>query len=212
MGQTARHIKRFVISLFCIGILFAVFSFKPMHKQAAKEKIPAPVDTIVKFAKRYVSYMDNLGSKGGAYKKTFAKKLNHEKYIPVYNGAWPDSMEETVNVVYYKGEPVVYEEIPVNAGNIYLETGWYFYNGKLIAKKVTIQDFKSACTFDHGLETIKSFSVYDTTAAAIANEVTMVDSKNQPIDSNKCTLKPTSICTYKTFADTPFAKMGVWKK
>jgi hypothetical protein len=172
-------------------------------------------DTMVPFAKKFVSYVDNVGSKGQWNRKVYVKRVNHDKLRAVPNpDAWPDSIEKTINVIYLKGQPVAYVEIPLTqAGDTYLEYDWYFYKGKLVATKVIYTDYKSACLKNPGLLNEKTFIVYDSIANPFSKEFTAEDITNKPIDLKKCGQVPMDqITLYKTFSETPFNKYGIEKK
>jgi hypothetical protein len=169
-------------------------------------------DTIVPFAKRYISYMDNLASKGSWNKKTYIKRINHSQYNPVINENWPDSIEETVYVFTFKEVPVIYTEVPISQENNYKENNWYFYKGSIIARKNIIQEFSSKCTKDHGLLDIESLTIYDTTGSPVIHNFTVKDSKNRPVNAENCNLKTdTNNVIYRTFNETPLVRSRVKK-
>jgi len=186
---------------------FACFSALVPAKEAKRQNSETITDSLVHFAKNYVNYMDNLGAKGAWFKKVYVKQTGHERYkLWPHTDHWPDSLEETVNVIYYKNEPVVYAEIPLgSAGDTYQETDCYFYKGKLIACKQIFTDFKSNCTTHQGLLNERTMIWFDSTGTQLRKDFKALDVDNKPVNTANCSTGPEPRL-YRTFKETPLGK------
>src|SRR6185437_14788525 len=143
-------------------------------------------DSMVRRTDNYIQYVNGIASHGNRFMKTYVKISGHKKYrqITDYRG-WPDSTEETINVVFYKNEPVEYAETPLNIpGGTNLEYDNYYYEGKILAYRVFEVINQSACTSGALTNTMTVY--YDSTGKIFKTLHTLFGSNNQPVDTATC--------------------------
>ncbi len=170
-------------------------------------------DSLIKRTDNYIRYINAIGAHGNQYMKTYVKLTGQKKFVPVLNpGHWPDSIEQTVNVISYEGKPAEYSETPFSAsGESNIEYDNYFYNGKLLAYRYFEVMNNSFCT--GGTLTNTVILYYDSTGKYIKTVHTLFDDKNNSIDPDICLSAKSDLThIYNSFSETPLAKEGIEKK
>jgi hypothetical protein len=132
------------------------------------------------------------------------------KYLQIIDAEhWPDSIEETVNVVYYNGEPVEYIETPIcTTKNMNIEYDNYFYKKRSLAYRGFSILNENVC----GKGSVSKTTViyFDSLGTVLKTMNSLVDANNIPIDSTACPVKLNySNHIYRSYSQTPLAKEGI---
>ncbi len=167
-------------------------------------------DSLVKRTDNYIRYINAIGAHGSQYMKTYVKVSGKNKYEAVLNTSkWPDSITETVNVIYYNNEPAEIAETPVTAsGGDNIEYDNYFYNGKLLAYRYFDVMNNSYCTGSTLTNTVIVY--YDSTGRCIKTTHTLFDEANKALDPEICLGAKADLShLYNSYKESPLAKLGV---
>jgi len=169
-------------------------------------------DSLVHYIDNYIQFVNGIASHGSQYMSTYIKIEGRKKFKPNPDSEyWPDSIEETVNVVRYNKEPIEYAETPlIVPTGTNLEYDNYYYKGKLMAYRVFEVLNNSECA--GGTLTSTMTAYYDSTGRNIKTLHTMFGSNNQPIDATRCPALNDFSHLYKSYSETPLAKEGIETK
>jgi len=170
-------------------------------------------DSLVRKTDNYIQYVNGIAAHGSRFMSTYIKISGHKKYSPSPGfGYWPDSIEQTVNVIKYNSEPVEYTETPLNVpGGTNLEYDNYYYKGKLMAYRVFEVVNNSGCT--DGTLTNTMTAYYDSTGGFIKTSHALFGSNNEPIDTVRCAAALNDFShLYKSYSETPLVKDGIEAK
>ena len=199
-----------LISLFAFAMAALLFAGR---SKAYIVLLQGNEDSLIRRTDNYIQYVNGIAAHGNRFMKTYIKISGHKKYrqITDYRG-WPDSTEETINVVLYKNEPVEYAETPLTVANgTNLEYDNYYYQGKLLAYRIFEVLNNNECT--GGILTNTMTAYYDSTGRIFKTLHTLFGSNNQPIDTATCAAALNDFShLYRTYSETPLAKEGIETK
>jgi hypothetical protein len=135
----------------------------------------------------------------------YAKSNN--QYIKVENQLWPESIQETYNLL-QDSVVKVYIEVPYSESGDWNNTFTYYYdiNGNLRASKVVSSFFNSNCYEGALTETVLSF--FNSQHKLDSNAYTLVDDKGNSIsDTSKCVFNyRLAVQSYHSYSEIPLLK------
>ena len=169
-------------------------------------------DSLMHYIDNYIQYVNGIAAHGNQYMTTYIKIEGRKKFKPNPDFEyWPDSIEETLNIVRYNKEPIEYAETPLMVPTgTNLEYDNYYYKGKLMAYRVFEVVNNSECA--GGTLTITMTAYYDSTGRNIKISNTMSGPNNQHIDGTRCPVLNDFSHLYKSYSETPFAIEGIETK
>jgi hypothetical protein len=118
-----------------------------------------------------------------------AKVPKKKESVRIKNEHWPEDVEYSYNVLKDgKGKIIFIAQIPFSeSGDWHITYSYYFdNNGKLYCFERFTGFFNSGCTDDAAHETIGKY--YDEKFKLISQFYRLTDSKNKPLNKNKCVL------------------------
>lgn len=200
------------LKIYILPIVLFALPLLSINQRDGKMLIQSKDDSLVHHIDNYIQYVNGIASRSGQYMSTYIKIEGKEKFKanpdPEY---WPDSIEETVNVIRYKKEPIEYAETPlIVPTSTNLEYDNYYYKGKLMAYRVF--EVLNNCECAGGTLTNTMTAYYDSTGRNVRTLHTMFGSNNQPIDTTRCPIINDFSHLYKSYSETPLAKEGIETK